>query len=123
MKTYKLGKFEIVDPKSLIKKEVNACLTHLEEPTVVVSIWGSDSMFEEGKYDYDVRIDVKNGSELIDWKCYKFAISDTHYMDVAHCENNILHKLWDEQNSLYTWAHENFGRRANVFLQREMVYA
>lgn len=123
MKNYQVSKFDILEPKNSIKKGVNTHLKGLDDPRVVVTIRGEWSLVFEGKCDFDVCISVKNGTELLRTYCYKSASSDAHYMDVAHCENNILFKLWDEQNALYTWAQENFGRRANVYLDREMVYA
>ena len=122
MKSYEVSKFNISYTKNAIKKGVNTHLKGLDDPRVVVTIRGEWSLVFEGKCDFDVCISVKNGTELLRTYCYKSASSDAHYMDVAHCENNILFKLWDEQNALHTWAQENFGRRANVYLDRELFY-
>ena len=126
MKNYEVSKLIILDTKNSIKKGVNRHLTtlkNLDDLRVVVTIRGEWSLVYEGEFDYDICIGVNNGQTQLRNYCYKTCHSKTHAFDVARCENNILFKLWDEQNALYTWAQENFGRRANVYLDREMVYA
>ena len=122
MKNYEVSKFNISYTKNAIKKGINTHLKDLDDPRVVVTIRGEWSLVYEGEFDYDICVGIKNGQKLLRNYCYKTCHSKTHASDVAHCENNILFKLWDEQNALYTWAQENFGRRANVYLDRELFY-